>query len=238
MAALDPAADAPVAPSGKLAAKTLLVTGASRGLGAAIARQAAGEGAHIIALARTTAGLEELDDAIRTAGIGSATLVPLDVEDAESVDRLAAPLLERFGAIHGLVHAAGGHLGLAPVCDVTPKDFAATIEVNLTSAYRLVRALHPLLRAGAPSHAVFFTDATPPDPPAYWAPYAAAKAGLAALIAGYGAEAKPSGVSVHVVDPGPMATKLRARAFPGSDPHNPPTPGAAAAKVVDLLAGG
>lgn len=199
--------------------QTLVVTGASRGLGRACALAAAAAGGHIVAVARTQGGLEALDDDVRAAGATPPVLVPADVTDGEALDRLGAALYERFGAVHGLIHAAGGHQGLAPLAHVAPKAFDAVIALNLTSAYRLLRAFDPLLRAGAAARgratAVVIDDATPPDPPVFWAPYAAAKAGLAALARAYDAESAPNHVRARVFTPPPMATRVRMKAFPG-----------------------
>ncbi len=208
-------AEASDRPSSPPNGQVWVVTGASRGLGAAAARRAGAAGAHVIALARTKAGLEELDDAIRSAGGPPAALVPVDLRDSEAVARLGPALEARFGQVDVLAHAAGWHGGLQPVWDVTPVDMASTLAVSIAAAHGLIRTLHPLLAAAPSARAVFTTDTTPPDPPAYWSAYAAAKAGLEALVKAYAAEAEPSRIIARLVDPGPMATRLRARAFPG-----------------------
>lgn len=205
--------------TGDFAGRTILVTGGSRGLGAACAQKLAAEGAQIIALARTQGGLEALDDGIRAAGGAPPVLVPADVCDGDALDRLGAALFERYAALDGVIHAAGGHQGLAPLAQIAPKDFEAVIALNLMSAHRLIRAMDPLLRAAAHArgvaHAVFITDGTPPDPPAFWGPYAAAKAGLTAMVGAYAAEARPDGVHAHMFTPPPMSTAVRMKAFPG-----------------------
>ncbi len=199
--------------------QTIVVTGASRGLGHACALGVAAAGGQVVAVARTQGGLEALDDEARAAGGAPPVLVPADVTDGDALDRLGAALYERFGALHGLIHAAGGHQGLAPLTHVEPKAFDAVIALNLTSAYRLVRAFDPLLRAGAAARgsatALFINDATPPEPPVFWAPYAAAKAGLAALAGAYDAESAPNNVRARVFTPPAMATRVRMKAFPG-----------------------
>lgn len=187
-------------------------------------------------MARTQAGLEELDDAIQKSGGPPATLVPLDLRDGAALDRLGPSLADRFEVIDGFVHAAGSHHGLAPLWDVTPITFDTDFTVNVVAGHRLIRALHPLLAKSDSANAVFVTDATPPDPPAYWGTYAAAKAALEALASAYAAEARPAGVRVRVFDPGPMGTRLRTRAFPGESPDQSRPPDLPAKWLVDHLA--
>ncbi len=216
--------DAPAASKAGMATnafadRVFVVTGASRGLGRACAEQIGAAGGQVIALARTQGGLEDLDDAVRAAGGPQPVLAPADVTDGDGLDRLGGALFQRFGRVDGLIHAAGGHQGLGPLAQVKPDDFQAILALNMTSAFRLIRALDPLLRAAADAKgradALFIADATPPSPPALWAPYAAAKAGLAALVEAYTAEVAASGVRAQLFTPPPMATRTRMKAFPG-----------------------
>lgn len=212
-----------------------LVTGASRGLGRAVARRLAAEGGHVIGLARTQGGLEELDDAIRADGGGSASLVVADLEDADGVDRLGAALYERFGRLDGLAACAGLLGALSPVAHVTPEMWNELVAVNLTANFRLIRAMDPLLRASPAGRATFVTCEAGRAPRAFWSAYAATKAGLEALVTGYAGETAASALRVSLFDPGPMRTALRSKAVPGEDPANPPAPDEVAPALADLL---
>ncbi len=217
-----------------------LVTGASRGIGRAIARALAAQGAHVVAVARTGGALEELDDELRQArpDAAPATLVPLDLADGEGIDRLGRAVFERFGRLDVLVGAAGVLGGLTPLAHVDPKRWDNILGINLTANWRLIRAFDPLLRLSAAGRALFITSGTNhPVPRAYWGPYAASKAGLNALAAVYAAEtANTSSVKVTLVNPGAIATRMRAAAMPGEDPATLATPEALAAKVAGICA--
>ena len=218
-----------------LAGRIVLVTGASRGLGRAVAVACAREGAQLVLVARTRGGLEEADDAVQAAGAPPATLVTLDLKNGELVDRLGAALFERYGRLDGLVHAAAELGTLTPVAHLEPKELAGLVALNLLAAHRLIRSLDPLLRDSADDRAVFVTDAPARERRAYWGGYAATKAGLEALAQVYAAETRITAVRVNLVDPGPLATRLRAKAFPGEDPAKLPQPEDRAPAVVDLL---
>lgn len=213
--------------------QSILVTGASRGLGAAIARAAGARGARIIALARTHAGLEEVDDAIRSAGGPAASLIAVDLRDHDALARLGPALKERFGHLDSFVHAAATTHGLSRLWDTSPGEFDTAVYLATSVAHRLIHALHPLLTLADRPRVGFVTDTTPPDPPAFWAHYAAGKAALNTIAAAYAAEAAPTGICVATLDPGPMTTALRGRSFPGDDPGQPVDPDGPARWLVE-----
>ncbi|MCK8783990.1 SDR family NAD(P)-dependent oxidoreductase [Roseomonas sp. NAR14] len=225
-----------------MAGRVALVTGASRGLGAAAAVELARLGAHCVLVARTQGGLEETDDAIRRAraeaGIteeGGATLLPLDlVREAERIDMIGPSVVGRFGRLDILVHAAGALPRLTPVGHIQPKDWAEAIGVNLAAAWRLIRACDPPLRAAPAGRAVFVTDAVAAEPAAYWGLYGAGKAGMEHLARTWAAEVAGSGLRVNLFAPGPMRTRLRRAAFPGDDPAAPVAPAERAAALAAL----
>ena len=216
-----------------LASRIALVTGASRGIGYATALALARAGAHIVALARTVGGLEELDDAIQAVG-GSATLVPLDVKDFDSFDRLAASLHERYGRLDILVGNAGVLGPLSPLGHVEPKEWDEALTVNVTANFRLLRALDPLLRASDAGRVVFVTSGVAATPRAYWGPYSITKAALDALARTYAAETATTNVRVNLFSPGPIRTRMRATAMPGEDPMALKTPEEVADGIVAL----
>ena len=219
--------------SGRLAGKVALITGASRGLGAAVALRLAGEGAHVVLAARTVGGLEEVDDAIRAAG-GTATLVPLDLRQPAKIDELGAALLDRYGRLDILVGNAGAFGIFSPLGHIPPEIWAEVMDVNLNANWRLIRAMGPLLRTAPAGRAIFVTSGIGRDTLAYWGPYAVSKSGLEMLVSIYAAEISKTRVRVNLVDPGPLRTRLRARAFPGEDPNTLPPPESVADLFVDL----
>jgi NAD(P)-dependent dehydrogenase (short-subunit alcohol dehydrogenase family) len=222
---------------GRLAGRLALITGASRGLGAAVARRFAAEGAQLVLVARTVGGLEETDDAVRDAG-GSATLVPLDLTDFDAIDRLGQSLHERFGRLDVLVGNAA-HLGtLSPVGHIRVRDWTDVIALNLTANWRLIRSLDPLLRASPAGRAIFVTDAVARRPKAYWGAYAASKAGLEAMVRVFADETERTKVRVNLIDPGRLRTRLRARAFPGEKPESVPGPESVTDAFVALAEAG
>ena len=223
------------AASGRLAGKIALITGASRGIGAAVALRFAGEGAHVVLAARTVGGLEELDDAIRAVG-GSATLVPLDLRDFSKVDELAAALYERYRRLDILV-ANAGELGMfSPLAHIPPSMWAEVMDLNLTANWRLIRAMDPLLRAAPAARAIFVTSRAAHGLYAYWGPYAVSKAGLEMLVRIYAAEIARTQARANLIDPGTVRTRLRTRAFPGEDPSLLPLPESVAGAFLDLAA--
>ena len=217
--------------------RVVLVTGASRGIGRAAALALAGQGAHVIALARTQGALEALDDEIRAAG-GAATLVPLDLADHDALDRLGGSIYERWGRLDGLVGNAGLLGPISPLPHVSPKQFNDVFAVNVTANFRLIRSLDPLLRAAPAGRAVFITSgvASRAATRAYWGLYASSKAALDLLARSYAAETVKTAVKVMLVNPGPLRTRMRAAAMPGEDPMTLSTPEDLAPKLLKLLA--
>jgi NAD(P)-dependent dehydrogenase (short-subunit alcohol dehydrogenase family) len=216
-----------------LADRIALVTGASRGIGMATALKLAEAGAHVIAVARTVGGLEELDDAIRAAG-GAATLVPLDLKDSPAIDRLGAALNERYRRLDVLVANAAILGVLSPLGHVEPKAWDEAIAVNVTANWRLIRAMDPLLQASDAGRAVFVTSGITSHPRAYWGAYAASKAALEMMTRIYAAETETTRVRVNLFNPGPTRTRLRAQALPGEDQTTLEPPDKPAARIVDL----
>jgi NAD(P)-dependent dehydrogenase (short-subunit alcohol dehydrogenase family) len=193
-----------------------LVTGASRGIGAAVAIELARLGAHPVLIGRTQGGLEEADDAIRELG-GQATLLPLDLREGEHIDAIGPSLYQRFGRLDILVHNAGALGRLTPVGHMTPGDWADVVAVNLTAAWRLIRTCDPLLRAAPAGRAVFVTDSHAREPLAYWGAVGATKAGMENLVLTWAQEVALGRLKVNLFDPGPVETRMRSFAFPGED---------------------
>ncbi len=223
-----------MAATGRLDGRVVLVTGASRGLGAAVAEACAAEGAKLVLVARTRGGLEEVDDRVRRHG-SEATLVALDVTDGKLVDTLGRALFERFGRLDGLVGAAAELGPITPASHLEGKVFERVMAVNALANHRLIRSLDPLLRLAPSARAVFVTDGAAGPGRAYWGGYAASKAALEALVRAYAAELRLTNVRVNLFDPGPMATKLRAQAYPGERPSSVPSPASVAPALVELL---
>ncbi len=224
---------ADTAPALPLAGRIALVTGASRGLGRAVAIELARAGAHLVITARSQGGLEETDDLIRAAG-GQATLLPLDLENGEALDALGPSLFERFRRLDILVHCAASLGRLTPAPHILPKDWADVVAVNLSSTWRLIRSLGPLLAIAEAGRAVFVTDDPAATPRAYWGAYGATKAGAANLVRAWAAEIEGGRLRVELFNPGPMATRLRAAAMPGEDPKTLPRPETIAPRLVAL----
>jgi len=216
-----------------LAGRIALVTCASRGIGQATALALARAGAHVVALARTAGGLEELDDAIRAAG-GSATLVPLDLKDTPGIARLAAVLRERYGRLDVLIGNAGILGPLSPLGHVEPKAWDDVLAINVTANWQLIRAMDPLLRAASAGRVVFVTSGITAHPRAYWGPYTISKAALEALARTYAAETATTNVRVNLFNPGATRTRMRAAAMPGEDPLTLPSVEDVADKIVAL----
>jgi NAD(P)-dependent dehydrogenase (short-subunit alcohol dehydrogenase family) len=219
---------------GALAGRVILITGASRGLGAAVAPLLAAEGAHLVLVARTRGGLEETDDAVRAAG-SQATLLPLDLADGDAVDRIGPSLFARFGRLDGLV-ACAARLGLStPVAHGDPDWFEELWRVNVEANFRLIRTLEPLLRRADAGRAVFVTDRLAQEPRAYFGHYAATKAALNALVLAWAREVERTPLKVVLFDPGPMATRLRADVFPSEPTGSRRQPAEVAPAIVPLL---
>jgi NAD(P)-dependent dehydrogenase (short-subunit alcohol dehydrogenase family) len=220
-------------PPGRLAGRLALITGASRGLGAAAALAYAREGAHCVLVARTVGGLEEVDDRIKALG-GSATLVPLDVTDGPGIDRLGAALYERYGRLDVLLGNAGILGTLSPVGHIEPKVFEQVMAVNVTANWRLIRSLDPLLRQSDAGRAIFVTSGIVRHVVPYWGAYAASKAALDMLVGIYAAEVAHTSVRVNLFNPGPIRTLMRREAFPGEDPAQQTPPEAHAESLIKL----
>lgn len=216
-----------------LSGRTALVTGASRGIGRAVALALAQSGAHVIAVARTVGGLEELDDEIKTAG-GSATLVPLDLKDYEGIARLGGALFERFRTLDVLVGNAGILGPLSPLSHVEPKAWDDVMAVNVTSNWHLIRCMEPLLLKSDAGRAVFLSSGVSWMARAYWGPYAVSKAALNTMVQTWAAETVKTNLRVNLFTPGPIRTRMRAQAMPGEDPMSLETPEQVAEKIVAL----
>jgi len=216
-----------------LADRIALVTGASRGIGAALALQLAEAGAHVVAVARTVGGLEELDDKIRAAG-GSATLVPLDMKDSDGIARLAFALNERYGRLDVLVGNAGILAVPSPLDHIEPKIWDDVMAINVTANWQLIRTFDALLRRSQAGRAVFITSGVASMARPYFGVYAASKSALDALVRTYAAECATTPVRVNLFSPGQTRTRMMSTAFPGVDPETLPTPEEVAKTIVPL----
>lgn len=216
-----------------LSGRIALVTGASRGIGYFIAKELAAAGAHVIAVARTVGGLEELDDEIKAAG-GETTLVPLDLKDMAGIDRIGGAIHERWGKLDIMIANAGILGVISPIGHVEAKTFEKVMEINVTATWRLIRSLDPLLRASDAGRAVIMSSGAAHSAKAFWAPYAASKAAVEALARSWADETKNMPLRVNSVNPGATRTAMRAQAMPGEDPDTLPHPSEVAAKIVPL----
>ena len=216
-----------------LTGRIALVTGASRGIGFATAIALAQSGAHVVALARTVGGLEELDDEIKKAG-SSATLVPLDLKDLDGIARLGAALNERFGKLDAMVANAGLLGPLSPLSHVEPKVWTELIAVNVTANWQLIRCMEPLLQKSDAGRAVLVTSGASSKGEAYWGPYATSKAALDAMARSWAAENATKNLKINLFSPGAVRTRMRATAFPGEDRDTLTAPEAVAEKIVEL----
>jgi NAD(P)-dependent dehydrogenase (short-subunit alcohol dehydrogenase family) len=213
----------------------VLVTGASRGLGRAVARALAPTGAHLVLTARTQGALEELDDEIRGAGHGEPTLAPLDLTDVDAVNGLGAGLMGRFERLDGLVHCAGALGILSPVAHIKPEVVRDALELQVGVTQRLIASLDLPLRQSPSGRAVFVTCGHGQDGRAYWSAFAAPRAAAEILVKAYAAEVQKTALKVNLFDPGPMATKLRRQAYPGEAADAQPAPETVAGAVPPLL---
>ena len=212
-----------------------LVTGASRGIGRAVALLLAQQGWHVIAAARSQKALEALDDEAQTAGAEALTLVPLDLKDFDGIDRLGAALYERFGKLDALAACAGVLGALTPSFQAAPRVIEETLNVNFVANYRLLRAMHPLLRASNAGRSVYITTGNAADPRAYWGPYGASKAALESYVRAYAKEIEITPMRVNLFSPGATRTAMRAKAMPGEDPETLKTPEDVAPEIVAML---
>ncbi|MBX6366477.1 MAG: SDR family NAD(P)-dependent oxidoreductase [Rhodospirillales bacterium] len=219
----------------RLADRVALITGASRGIGAAVAVRFAAEGAHVVLVARTVGGLEEVDDQVQKAG-GRATLVPMDLADYAKIDQMAAALHQRFTRLDVLVANAAILGTLSPMGHIDPKEWERVIAVNLTANWRLIRAMDPLLRMSDSGRAIFVTSGVARGIFPYWGAYAASKAALEHMVKTWAGEISKTAVRVNLLDPGIVRTRMRAQAFPGEDPQKLRPPEAITDAFVALAA--
>lgn len=220
-----------------LADKLALVTGASRGIGAATAQALGAAGAHVILVARTASALEEVEERIHEAG-GSATIAPLDLTDGESIGKLAVAVAERWEKLDALVLNAAMLGSLTPVQDIDPKEYSRILGLNLLANQALIAAFDPLLRKAERADVVAVTSSVGAEPRAFWGAYGSSKAALETLLGAYADEtAFTKRIRVHIVDPGATRTRMRALAFPGEEPESVKPPEAVAPAILDLLTG-
>ncbi|MEX0695086.1 MAG: SDR family NAD(P)-dependent oxidoreductase [Rhodospirillales bacterium] len=218
----------------RLDGRIALITGASRGIGRAVAKRFALEGAHPVLIARTQAALEELDDEIRsTCGI-EATLVPMDLKDFSAIDKVGAALYERFGKLDIMVANAGLLGVLTPMHQIDPKVWDEVMTVNLTACWRLTRSMDPLLRASDSGRAIYVTSTVGQQPRAFWGSYAVSKAALDMMARVYAEETQKTNIRVNILNPGPTRTGMRASAMPGEDPQTLKTADSIAHEFVKL----
>lgn len=222
-------------PQRRLAGRIALITGASRGIGAAIARRYAAEGAHVLLAARTVGGLEEIDDAIRAASAeeNQATLIPIDLKNGDEIEKLAAAVAQRFGRLDVLVGNAAILGDMTPVSQIDPKTWNEVIETNLTANWHLIRTLEPLLLSSDHGRAIFVTSGVSGGR-AYWGGYAVTKTALEALVQTWAQELEQTKLRINIVDPGAVRTAMRAKAYPGEDPMTLPPPKDITDVFVDL----
>jgi NAD(P)-dependent dehydrogenase (short-subunit alcohol dehydrogenase family) len=223
--------------TGAMAGQLALVTGASRGIGAAMAEALAAQGAHVILTARTGAGLEEVDDRIHVAG-GTATIAPLDLTDGDSIGRLAVAIGGRWQALDMLILNAAMLGTLTPVPTIDGKEFNRVLTLNLIAQQAMIAAFDPMLRKSPAARLLAVTSSVGRTPRAYWGAYGASKAALETLVLSYAEEVRSTNIRVAIIDPGATATMMRARAFPGEDPASLKPPSAVADAVVGLLESG
>jgi NAD(P)-dependent dehydrogenase (short-subunit alcohol dehydrogenase family) len=220
-----------------LAGKLALVTGASRGIGAAAAQAFAAAGAHVILVARTGSALEQVEERIHEAG-GSATIAPLDLTDGESIGKLAVAVAERWEKLDLMVLNAAMLGSLTPVQDIDPKEYSRLLGLNLLANQALIAAFDPLLRKAERADVVALTSSVGVEPRAFWGAYGSSKAALETLLGAYADETEfTKRIRVHIVDPGATRTRMRALAFPGEEPESLKPPETVADAILDLVTG-
>jgi NAD(P)-dependent dehydrogenase (short-subunit alcohol dehydrogenase family) len=216
-----------------LEGRVALVTGASRGIGRAAALAYAAAGAHVVALARTTGALEELDDEIRAAG-GQATLVPVDLSDAPAIEKLGPAVLQRWGRLDILLANAGILGPLSPLTHASAKEWNRVFDTNVTANWRLLKSVEPALQASDAARIILMSSGAAHKCLAYWGPYSISKAAVEAMARTYAAETATTPLKVMLVNPGPLRTRMRAEAMPGEDPQTLRTPEELAPHLVRL----
>jgi NAD(P)-dependent dehydrogenase (short-subunit alcohol dehydrogenase family) len=217
-----------------LSGKVAVITGASRGIGAAVAKEYARLGAHVVLIARTIGGLEQVDDEIKALG-GKATLMPLDLFELESLDALGPTLHQHFPKIDIFVGNAAMLGTLAPLGHLKPDEFQQVMNLNVMANFRLIRTLDPMLKAAPQGRVVFVTSGVTRDLKAYWGEYAVSKMALEGLAKVYAAECANTNVKVNILDPGRVRTSMRAQAYPGEDPAIRPHPDEIVQYFVDMV---
>jgi NAD(P)-dependent dehydrogenase (short-subunit alcohol dehydrogenase family) len=222
-----------LAGGGRLGGRVAVITGASQGIGRAVAKRFAEEGAELILVARSVEGLEGTDNLVRAAG-GKATLVPLDVTDGAGIDRLGAAIAERWGRLDVLVGNAAMLGTLSPVGHIDPTEWTQVMRVNVTANWWLLRSLDSLLRASPSGRVIFVTSGVTQVASAYYGPYAASKSALESLVRTYAAEITKTNVRANLIDPGVIRTAMRVRAYPGEDPETLRSPEAVTEAFVAL----
>ena len=205
---------------GRLRGRVALITGASRGIGRAVALRFAQEGAQLILCARTKGALEKLDDEILELTGDNVTLAPIDLSDFDAIDHMAAAVFERFKRLDVLIGNAGLLTPLKPMPQVKPEDWDQIINVNLTANYRLLRSLDPLIRASEAGRAIFVSSTVTQGTWPFWGAYAVSKAGLETMVKTYASENKKSNIKANILNPGPTRTTMRPIAYPGEDPES------------------
>jgi len=208
----------------ELSGRVAVITGASRGIGRAVAKALARRGAQVVAIARTSGALEELDDEIQAETGRNTSLVPLDLTDFDAIDRLGGTLAERFKRTDIIVGNAGVLGDITPLAHLEPKVWQDLVNVNITANWRLIRAFDPLLRASDAGRALFTTSGITQRLRAYWGGYAMSKAALEAMVLTYAQEVRNTPLKVNMINPGATRTRMRAKAMPGEDPETLPTP--------------
>lgn len=217
----------------QLEGRVALITGASRGIGRAVAIRYAQEGAHVILISKSAAALEEVDDEIKAVG-GSATLVPMNLRHFDKIDQMGQALYDRFGKIDIVVGNAGVLGTLTPMAQMKVKTFDEVMDVNVTANWRLIRSMEPLLRQSDAGRAIFLTSGTTKGPRAFWAAYAVSKAALENMVQTWAMELGKTKIKANLIDPAATRTKMRAAAYPGEDPETVKDPEALTDLFVEL----